>query len=69
MGINQEQLDFLKSEFGITLDDLNAMDDDALEDLYEKCADIEIEEVEKAPDGPETDRLRLAASIVDLLSM
>ena len=69
MGINQEQLDFLKSEFGITLDDLNAMDDAALEDLYEKCADIEIEEVEKAPDGPETDRLRLAASMVDLLSM
>jgi hypothetical protein len=44
-------------------------DDAALEDIYEKCADIEIEEVEKAPDGPETDRLRLAASIVDLLSM
>lgn len=69
MGIKQEQLDFLKSEFGLTLDNLNAMDDDALEDLYEKCAAIEIEEVAKAPDGPETERLRLAASMVDLLSM
>ena len=55
MGIKQEQLDFLKSEFDLTLDDLNAMDDDALEDLYEKCAAIEIEEVAKAPDGPETE--------------
>ena len=69
MGIKQEQLDFLKSEFDLTLDDLNAMDDDALEDLYEKCAAIEIEAVAKAPDGPETERLRLAASMVDLLSM
>ena len=49
--------------------DLNKMNDDKLEDLYNKCADIEIEEVMKNPDGPDSECCRIASDIVDLLSM
>ena len=66
--ITEEQLNFIKSEFGLTLDDLNNLDDAGLEKLYNSCAKIEIEESMQHPDE-ETDRCRIAADIVDLLSM
>lgn len=66
--ITEEQLDFIKSEFGLTLDDLNKLDDDGLEKLYNDCAKIEVEESMAHPDK-ETDRCRVASEIVDLLSM
>ncbi len=67
--ITEEQLVFLKIEFGLTLDDLNQMNDDDFEELYEKCSGIEIEEVMKNPDGPDSERCRIASDMVDLLSM
>ena len=66
--ITDEQLEFLNREFGLTLDDLNALDDDGLEKLYNDCANIEIKESMDHPDE-ETERCRIAADIVDILSM
>lgn len=66
--ISEEQMDFLNKEFGLTLEALNRMNDDDFEELYNKCAGIEIEEVMKNPDGPDSERCRIASDIVDLLS-
>ncbi len=66
--LTEEQLDFLKREFDLDLEKLNKLDDDGVEKLYNDCADIEISESMAHPDE-ETDRCRIAADIVDLLSM
>jgi len=68
MGITTEQLRFLEKELGLTLEALNALDEDGLEEVYNKCANIEIAESMNYPDR-ETERCRIASEIVDLLSM
>jgi hypothetical protein len=68
MEITEEQLKFLTEEFGLTLEDLNDLDDDGWEKVYNDCANIEIKESMDHPDE-ETERCRIASEIVDLLSM
>ena len=68
MEITKEQLKFLKKELGLSLEDLNNLDGDGWENVYNKCADIEIKESMDYPDR-ETERCRIASEIVDLLSM
>ena len=66
--ITDEQLDFLTRERGLTFEDLENLDDDGWEKVYNDCADIEIKESMDHPDE-ETERCRIASEIVDLLSM
>jgi hypothetical protein len=66
--ITDEQLDFLTRELGLTFEDLENLDDDGWEKVYNDCADIEIKESMDHPDE-ETERCRIASEIVDLLSM
>ena len=68
MEITEEQLKFLTEEFGLTLEDLNDLDEDGWEKVYNDCANIEIKESMEHPDE-ETERCRIASEIVDLLSM
>jgi hypothetical protein len=68
MEITEEQLKFLTEEFGLTLEDLNDLDEDGWEKVYNDCANIEIKESMDHPDE-ETERCRIASEIVDLLSM
>lgn len=42
--ITDEQLDFLTRELGLTFEDLENLDDDGWEKVYNDCADIEIKE-------------------------
>ena len=68
MEITAEHLKFLTEEFGLTLEDLNDLDEDGWEKVYNDCANIEIKESMDHPDE-ETERCRIASEIVDLLSM
>ena len=68
MEITEEQLKFLTEEFGLTLEDLNDLDEDGWEKVYNDCANIEIKESMEHPDE-ETERCRIASEIVDMLSM
>lgn len=66
MSISQEQLDFLKKEFGLDLSDLQRMDINQWHEVRLKCFDIETEEAGLAMDSETlSDRGEIATSIVD----
>jgi len=68
MGLSKEIVAFLKNEFNLTVDDLNAMSDDELGVVYEKAADIEIEEAMKAGVNEKiSSRGRTACDLMDAL--
>ena len=60
--LKKEHIDFLSEEFGIS--DIDSLDDDAFDDLYDKVVDIETNEY-GGPDG--TKKGELAAFIVDYM--
>ena len=66
--MTDEQIEFLTREFGLAVEDLEALDDDGWEKVYNDCANIEIKESMEHPDE-ETERCRIASEIVDILSM
>ena len=69
----EKQQKFLKENFNINMDDIEALSEQAYGDLFEKLADIEIQEACKAvdeggPNNPLSERGAIAASIVGLMS-
>lgn len=67
MKLSQEIKGFLDSEFNLTVDDLNEMSDDELGEIYNRSADIEVDEAVKAGDGDISTRGRLAGELMDAL--
>lgn len=65
--MNDKQLEFLKSEFNIGNSDIEKMSHDEIGVLYEKIADIEIEESVKCQDSKMSERGDIAISLVDYL--
>jgi len=65
--LSQSQLDFIKEEFGHDPKAIGSMSDDEIDYLYERIADIEIDETISAGEGKLSDRGRMAESIVTLV--
>lgn len=74
LNLTNSQLDFLKKELGIVREDIEKMSASDWTNVREKCFDIEAEElydldVEEEKQGmelEESERCRLATSIVDI---
>lgn len=65
--LSKAQLDFIKSELGVTKDAIKGMDSDAINELCDKICDIEVEETIKADDernGEYSEREKMVESIV-----
>ena len=58
---------FFKDEFGFDRAEIDAMDDDAQNDVYERCIDIEIEEAMKHADEELSERGKMASHLVDFI--
>lgn len=67
VALSKEQLDFIQSEFGHDPDALGVLEDDAIDRLYDKLCDIEVEETMAASDGELSDRGKMAESIVTVI--
>lgn len=65
--LSEEQLDFISSELGCDMDALSKMDDDAVDDLYDRICDIEVEETVAADDNELSDRGKMAVGIVTVI--
>lgn len=59
-----KELEVMKERLGISYEELPNLTEDELEALYQKAADFEVEEAAKEI---ETERLEIAANIVDFL--
>lgn len=70
MKFSKKELEFLKSEFGYTEDQINNLSEDELSDLTDKCFDIEVDEVVATDDGDGdvSERGETAADIVTKLT-
>lgn len=66
--ITDEQLNFLFREFGLTEDGINALTPEQNQEIYEKLADIEIEETYKALGSELSERGRIAVELVNFMS-
>ena len=67
MGANLEQ--FMRKHLGVSLSDVKKMDDEALDDLYERACDLEVDmaiKAEETPEGETQDSI-FAANLVDFL--
>lgn len=65
--LSKEQLDFIEAELGVTAWEIRGMDDDAIDALYDKVCDIEVEETLASEDernGEYFDREKMAEGIV-----
>lgn len=65
--LSQAQLDFIHSELGCDKDTLGKMDDDAVDDLYDRICDIEVEETVAADDNELSERGKMAVGIVTVI--
>ncbi len=63
--ITEEEIQFMYDEFGLTPDDINAMNDDEYMKLFMDVAEIEAFEEYDGYGYPKTKRAKLACSIVD----
>ncbi len=69
MKLSEKQLDFLKTEFGITKEDIGKMTADQWKEIREKCFNIEADELMDLGDdeeAEESERCKLATSIADI---
>lgn len=68
MNILEEQLEFLKKEFDLTVSDIEKMDREQWMEIRERCFDIETEEAGLADNGngPLSERGRIAVNLADL---
>lgn len=65
--MNSQQIDFLEKEFNVTQETLARLSRDEIGDLYERIADIEVEETMKYMDSDLSERGKTAVSLVDYL--
>lgn len=67
--LSQEQLEFIKAELGFDAAAIKEMDDDAIDEMYDKICDIEIDETMAAEgrNGEYSDRERMAEGIVTII--
>ncbi len=67
--LSQPQLDFIEQELGYAVEDIEAMSDDEIDQMYDRIADIEVDETADADrEGRDlTDRGKLAESIVTVI--
>ena len=61
--LTEKHIDFLKAEFGI--DDVDSLDDEVFDEIYEKLCDIEIDEF---VDSDESERGDTAVEIMDYMA-
>ncbi len=69
MELNEKQLDFLKTEFGLTKEDIGKMTADQWKEIREKCFYIEADELmdlEDDEEAEESERCKLATSIANI---
>ena len=64
LDLTKDELGFLLDEFSVDKSWLETADEKTLADLYDKIADVEIEETISAGDSPLSMRGKLASSIV-----
>lgn len=65
--LSKEQLDFIQTEFGHDPDALGVLEDDDIENLYDRLCDIEVEETMAAGDGELSERGKMVESIVSVI--
>ena len=67
--LSAEQLKFIESELGFDADVIRAMDDDAIDDMYDKICDIEVAETifSESRGGTYSGREQMAEEIVTLI--
>lgn len=65
--LSKEQLDFIQTEFGHDPDALGVLEDDDIDNLYDRLCDIEVEETMAAGDGELSERGKMAESIVSVI--
>ena len=59
--------EFFEKEFGLDREAIDALSDDGLNELYDKCCDIEIDETGNAGNNPLSERGEMAVRLVDLI--
>lgn len=65
--LTEEQLNFIRAEFGHDRVSLLALSDDDFENLYDRIGDIEVAETLKANDGELSKRGKMAESIITIV--
>lgn len=66
--LEEEHLDFINEELGITEEQISQFTDDEVNDkIYEPMCDIEIEEISENDSIPESTRCKIASDIVTIL--
>lgn len=65
--LSKEQLDFIQTEFGHDPDALGVLEDDDIDNLYDRLCGIEVEETMAAGDGELSERGKMAESIVSAI--
>lgn len=65
--LSDVQFDFIEAEFGFNKALIKKMDDDAIDDMYDRVCDIEVEETLSAGDKELSERGKIAAGIVTLI--
>ncbi len=65
--LTEAQLKFIESEFSISNEQIQHMDDNTISELYDKICDIEVEETMAAGDGELSERGKMAESIVSVI--
>lgn len=69
MKLNEKQLGFLKTEFGLTKEDIEKTTADGWKEIREKCFYIEADElmdIEDDESADESERCQLATSIANI---
>ncbi|MDR2042850.1 MAG: hypothetical protein LBQ15_00475 [Clostridium sp.] len=67
LAFKDKDYSFIESEFGLSRETVNALSDDGLVDLYEKCCEVEIDETSRAGDRSLTERGDMAVRLVNLI--
>lgn len=65
--LTEDQLEFIRKEFEITDEELFSQSEDSIGELYEALCDIEIAEAPVSNDEEESERCKIASSIVTVL--
>ncbi len=67
--LTERQLEFLQEEFGLTLEEIEKMEEEQFDDFYNKLCDIEEDELSQCddPDGEDlSERCMVAGDLVTI---